>query len=369
MKLYYPSFYKAFHCIADACPDACCRQGWLIPVDAKTQAFYAALEGELGDRVRAALQTDEDGDTVLAMESGVCTLLDENGLCPLAAKYGEDGLCHICHTHPRFLEEYGGTREIHLSFSCPEAVRLALGGTDKLCFETEFADEPVTAINDIDPDEYFALLGVRRFALQLMQYRRLAICDRLALLLLYAQKVQRRFDSGHYADWKYLARRFCDGDYRQRQLAKVRRLRMGGTDFLPDIDLLRSLDRLTDDLPPLLHKAVFTCKSAGKFDTDNTLALERLTSLWLAHYIPKAVNDGRVDTKIYLAVFLVLTLRRLAVCSGESVSALAALLAKEIEHSEDNVALLYHTWEQEAGWSEHWIAQLDLPPKGDRHAI
>ena len=359
MKLYYPDFYKSFRCLAGACPDSCCRQGWQIPVDAEHLAWYETLPGALGDRVRAALR-QEDGETVLAMENGVCALLDENGLCPLAAQYGEDGLCWLCHTHPRFVEEYGGTRELHFSLSCPEAARLALERQTPIGFCTETVEEPVTAMNDIDPVQYFALLGIRDFAIRLMQHRQLSMGDRLALLLLYAEKVQRRFDAGRYADWKFLARRWCDPDYRARLLSKVRRLRRAGTDFLPDVDLLRSLDRLTDELPPLLHEAVFTCRSAAEFDREHAVALEHLTVLWLAHYIPKAVNDGRVDTKILLAAFLMLTVRRFSVCSGGSPARLAGLLAKEIEHSEENLDRLYTVWEREPGWSRHFIAQLDL---------
>ena len=359
MKLYYPVFYKEFQCLAGDCPDSCCRQGWQIPVDAEHLAMYEALPGALGERVRAAL-CPEDGQTVLAMEDGVCALLEENGLCSLAAQYGEEGLCWLCHTHPRFVEEYGGTRELHFSLSCPEAARLALMRHRPIRFCTEIVDEPVTALNDIDPEQYFALLGIRAFAIRLMQHRRLPIGDRLALLLLYAEKVQRRFDAGRYGDWRYLARRWCDPDYRARLLCKVRRLRRDGTDFLPDIDLLRCLDRLTDELPPLLHAAVFTCRSSADFDRENAVVLEHLTVLWLAHYIPKAVNDGRVDTKILLAVFLTLTLRRFAVCSGGSPTQLAGLLAKEIEHSEENLDRLYAVWEREPGWSRHFIAQLDL---------
>ena len=364
MKLYYPDFYKDFHCLAGDCPDSCCRQGWQIPVDKKHLQFYAEMPAPLGDKVRAAL-TEIDGETVFSMKDGVCTLLDARGLCPIAAQYGEEGLCGICHTHPRFVEEYGGTREYHFSLSCPMAARLVLERKTPIRFLTEQTEEEVTSVNDIDPREYFALLGIRNFAVKLMQARRLSLCDRLALLLRFSQKVQRCFDAGRFEDWRYFASRFCDPDYRARQLAKVRRLRHHGTSFLPDIALLRELERLTDELPPLLHKAVFTTKSAADFDRENAAALEHLTVLWLAHYIPKAVNDGRVDTKILLAVFLTLTLRRLAVCTDSSVSSLASLLAKEIEHNEDNLAHLYHRWSRE-NWTAHFLAQLD---GGIHHAI
>ena len=66
MLVLYPDFYKDFHCLAGACPDSCCRQGWQIPVDAAHQKLYSDLPGELGKAARAALVT-ENGEVSLRM--------------------------------------------------------------------------------------------------------------------------------------------------------------------------------------------------------------------------------------------------------------------------------------------------------------
>ena len=57
MQLLYPSFYPDFHCIAGACPDSCCRQGWQIVVDAAHLERWEALPAPLGDAVRMASET------------------------------------------------------------------------------------------------------------------------------------------------------------------------------------------------------------------------------------------------------------------------------------------------------------------------
>lgn len=107
MKIITADFYKDFRCLAGACPDSCCRQGWQIVLDEEHRAMYESLGGQLGEQVRSALRYEE-GECSLKMRDGVCVLLQEDGLCPLAKELGEEALCHICHTHPRFIEEYGG---------------------------------------------------------------------------------------------------------------------------------------------------------------------------------------------------------------------------------------------------------------------
>ena len=38
-----PSYYKNFRCIADKCPDNCCR-GWEIDIDEDTLDYYKDLK-------------------------------------------------------------------------------------------------------------------------------------------------------------------------------------------------------------------------------------------------------------------------------------------------------------------------------------
>lgn len=361
MKVITPCFYDEFRCIASRCQDSCCRQGWQIAVDDEHLDLYASLPGELGERVRGAL-TEEDGAAVFKMEDGVCLLLDKDGLCALARKHGEEALCHLCHTHPRFIEGYGGTKEIHFSLQCPEAARLTLDREAPITFQAAYTDEEVIPC-EIDPDEYMALLQIRKFCISLMQERRIALNDRLALLLQFARFSQNLLDEGKYELCKPLCRRFREPVFWRRQLRSLARLRLKGTSFFPEVKLFRTLEHLTEEFPALLHEAVFTVRSSADFDNALAVPMEHLTVTYLAHYIPKAVCDGRVNTKIRLAVLLSLTARRFAVCTGketmEDLCHFAGLLAKEIEHSEENMAALYAALEH-PGWHEQFAAQLDL---------
>ena len=53
MTLIYPATADAFRCIADACRHTCCK-GWEIDIDPNTRAKYAAMTGEIGQRLNAA---------------------------------------------------------------------------------------------------------------------------------------------------------------------------------------------------------------------------------------------------------------------------------------------------------------------------
>lgn len=44
-----PSYYKNFRCIADKCPDNCCR-GWEIDIDEDTLDYYKDLKGPMAEK-------------------------------------------------------------------------------------------------------------------------------------------------------------------------------------------------------------------------------------------------------------------------------------------------------------------------------
>ena len=44
MREIYPPHYAAFHCIAGACPDSCCKE-WEIVVDAESVEKYQMVSG------------------------------------------------------------------------------------------------------------------------------------------------------------------------------------------------------------------------------------------------------------------------------------------------------------------------------------
>lgn len=125
MKMIYTPHYARFQCIADRCPDSCC-QAWLIVVDAESAAQYRNVPGKLGDRLRAAMQVDEDGEIIFQQNNDRCPFWNDRHLCDIQAQLGEEALCETCACFPRLMQDYGDFVECDLSPACPEATRLLL---------------------------------------------------------------------------------------------------------------------------------------------------------------------------------------------------------------------------------------------------
>ncbi len=95
MTLIYPATADAFRCIADACRHTCCK-GWEIDIDPDTRAKYAAMTGEIGQRLRDAIADTPDGTSFRLREDERCPMLNDSGLCDIITACGEGALCQIC---------------------------------------------------------------------------------------------------------------------------------------------------------------------------------------------------------------------------------------------------------------------------------
>ena len=127
MKLYAPTYYKSFKCIADRCEHSCCV-GWEIGVDSEALAKYERLGGGYGDAVKKSISYDGDPHFRLCGDDR-CPHLDGQGLCKIILNLGEGYLCDICREHPRFYN-YTDVAEVALGMSCPEAARIILSSPD-----------------------------------------------------------------------------------------------------------------------------------------------------------------------------------------------------------------------------------------------
>jgi len=126
MRTIVPDYYEQFRCLAGACPHSCCEK-WEVVIDEDHVCQYRQAEGPLGDKLRAALQCDTDGDFCFPLNGGRCPFLDGENLCEIHRQWGEEATSVTCQEHPRFTEDYGPFREVSLSASCPAANALLLG--------------------------------------------------------------------------------------------------------------------------------------------------------------------------------------------------------------------------------------------------
>lgn len=189
MRIIKSSFFDQFRCIADRCPDSCCKE-WDVLVDDRSAAIYRSLPGPLGDRLRRVL-TEEDGSTYMTIENGRCPMWRTDGLCRIQAELGEETLCKTCREFPRLTHDYGDFVEMGLELSCPEAARLILNAPPAPYITEELpgGDAP-----EYDREAMEILLQTREEALALLQDGRYSVPEALTLLLIYGYQAQARLD-------------------------------------------------------------------------------------------------------------------------------------------------------------------------------
>ena len=169
----YPAYYEAFRCTAGACRHSCCI-GWEIDIDDTSAARYTALPGEMGERIRAAIEPGEPPHFRLC-DAGRCAMLREDNLCEIQRTLGEGALCDICRDHPRYRVFLPGRTEIGLGLCCEEAARLLLSQTEKVTLCGEVSAAP--------PRESVELLLFRQKLLDAAQDRRLSLGGRMQKIL------------------------------------------------------------------------------------------------------------------------------------------------------------------------------------------
>ena len=183
MKIIKPSFYKDFKCIAGACPDSCC-QGWEVDADSDSLAYYASLDSSLDikKKIDSVLDKDEFGNTIFSLAPKKrCPFLNSENLCDMHIAIGAEHTPFTCRNFPRFTNNFGGTREMGVSFSCPVAADM-MYALDKWEFDEEVNGE-LPLLNDIDPEQFIFLKKRRKEIIDILQNRALHIRERLISVL------------------------------------------------------------------------------------------------------------------------------------------------------------------------------------------
>ena len=321
MLVRVPDYYDNFKCLAGDCPHSCCEK-WEVVIDEAHVCAYGEVSGPFGEKLRAAMQADADGDICFPLNGGRCPFLDEENLCEIHRKLGEAATSVTCQEHPRFTEDYGAFREVTLSASCPAAGALLLGSEEPLTFVETETDEP-----EEEGDSWLPyLLPLRARMLDILAERTLPLHTRLLRFLLLAAEAQWRLDEELEDTLPALAENWQPEESAQTAA--------DGETFLPAaLQLLGSLEILEQDWPELLKQA----ETAEPAAVSEPLP-ERIAVYFAFRYLLKCVNDGDLLSRAQLCVLAVLVVERLA-----SVCGLAEALRRfscEIEHSEENVDAL-----------------------------
>lgn len=295
MILKTPTFYKDFECIAGDCPDSCC-QGWEVDADNASLEYYSTLSGEIKERIDSVLDSDEFGNTIFRLaDKKRCPFLNSRNLCDMHIAIGGEHTPYTCRMFPRFINDFGGTREMGLSFSCPVAADMMFDLNEPMTFVSEVNDLP-PELNDIDAQTYFYLVKAREKAFEIIRDKSIPINQRLIKLLDFGCQIQSDLE-----------------EYEQ------------GSDDIEFFDIFKN--------PELINPEWNEKVSQGSVkNISDKLYNENIAAYFIFRYFLTAVNDYDVLSKIKMAVIGVL----IVTYFGED-SWTIHLWSKETEHSQYNM--------------------------------
>lgn len=195
MKNIYPSYFEKFRCIADKCPDSCCK-GWDVVVDDETNNFYKTVAGEFGEKLKRLTEIDSDGDRIFVSQNERCPFWNSDELCDIYINLGEGYLCKTCREFPRITQDYTAFSEHLLSFACPEAARLILATDnaydDFTNYDSDFSDCGYSA------ELMRFLLNAREKLKAIFTDKSLPFSGRLNVAVQFCERVQNAIDDFDY---------------------------------------------------------------------------------------------------------------------------------------------------------------------------
>ncbi|MFJ8529623.1 flagellin lysine-N-methylase [Bacillus sp. NPDC094106] len=210
-KLLVPQYMQQFSCIGSECEDSCCI-GWRVDVDEDTYKKYKKsrdLELKPLFKNKVTRQRSNSSSMFYAkikMDDGRrCSFLSEENLCKVQFKLGAEYLSNTCTVYPRCINSINGVIEKSATMSCPEAARLALLNPNGIDFDE--MEEPASTRGSIvkqlktddpkianKPQAYFWELRI--FSIQVIQDRSYTLAERLIILGMFYQNVQKQIDKG-----------------------------------------------------------------------------------------------------------------------------------------------------------------------------
>ncbi len=203
MKCIQADYVKIFRCDGKICNSRCCRD-WQVPLDDDAIKNFSELEEDEREKIFSNfLQVDENSQAIKLTSKNKCSFLDEDFLCKIQKRHGENFLPAICQTYPRVI--YKLDEEIFLqsmTLTCPVAARLILLREDKIFFEQaeNFSGRMIIDFAKKISRSAEEFLNLQSSAIKILQDRNFSINHRLKKLCEYfGAKIFSDFDEERHA--------------------------------------------------------------------------------------------------------------------------------------------------------------------------
>lgn len=315
MKNIYPSYFEKFKCIADKCPDSCCK-GWDVVVDDETNEYYQSVGGKFGEKLKKLTEIDCDGDRIFVSQSGRCPFWNENELCDIYINLGESHLCKTCREFPRLTQDYTVFTEHLLSFACPKAARLILGIDNAY---DDFKNYDLDFLQcDYNAELMRFLLGARDKLKDIFTDKSLPFSGRLNVAVQFCENVQSAIDEFDYSADIAIDRNCKEDIIHKKSLSYV-------------FEMHKEFDIMTDEWREILCKA--SEHADEKIPEQYDDLFKRMALYYIYRYFLTAVDSMNVlsTANRILCAYVVIGS---ALLTGEyETEKLFWLYSKEVEHS------------------------------------
>lgn len=362
-----PEYYENFRCTASECSDNCCRAGWLIELDRDTSEYYMRLEGNVGERLRASLISDEEGGVCFLLNNGSCPHLDENGLCRICSELGSEHMGIVCREFPRYSITIGNITEKGIGLACGEAAMLVLfdGRAFRLVkIEEDTSDTTASGaecVNGKDTQSADRLFRARDDIFRLLSGAdgcASSVWQRIVSVLEYASVLQNTLNG--QADAETAVRHGLPEDFSVKYNYSLLLDIFNGGDIINDAWRVEAkrvrtfIEGLDDNA---FKKALSEC---GEHIAGGEAVFERLMRYFVYRYFMRAAYDYNPLDKIKFAVCCCLMIRQMlaarqaqrhmpaagraqrqpegqADITREELIDVVKLFSRQVEYSEDNV--------------------------------
>lgn len=210
IKLRYPTYYKQFKCIGGKCEDSCCI-GWDIDIDKTTfKQYFKVQDKEMKTMFQKNVHNNQyctspevDYGRVKLKKGKRCPFLDDNNLCIIYSKIGEEYLSNVCTCYPRLINKIDDFYEISLDVACPEAAKIFLSEKDGISFDEEkvnIGKHIIQSYIDTNDKEYSKTLikyfkEIRNKSIEIIKNRNNSLDERIYLLGVFLDKVNECFEN------------------------------------------------------------------------------------------------------------------------------------------------------------------------------